>query len=172
MQTKVIKTPHQTAVYYMGKRIDANRSWGAWVRYQLGRLIYWTKVSTVLALIAAGLMGAGALIFSTSTVTADTATVVINANSPVLARIADCESGNGKPGTGTQFKNGQVIMRANTNGTIDIGKYQVNLTYWGKQATALGYDLTKEADNKAMAEWIYQNKGTGDWSSSQHCWAK
>jgi len=60
-------------------------------------------------------------------------------------------------------------MRANTNGTVDIGEYQVNGFYWGKKASELGLDLTKEADNKKMAEWIYANKGTGDWYS-QKCW--
>lgn len=116
----------------------------------------------------------GSIAFSHSTITyaeKDVPVEVVH-EAPVLDRIADCESGNGTPGSAHHYKNGQVIMRANTNGTIDIGKYQVNLTYWGKQASALGFDLTKEADNKAMAEWIYANKGTGDWSSSAHCWQK
>ena len=112
----------------------------------------------------------GAFTYSTQTVTATT--TIQTAPSPVLDRIADCESGNGTKGSASQFKNGQVVMRANTNGTIDIGKYQVNLTYWGKQATALHLDLTKEADNKAMAEYIYANVGTGPWSSSSNCWNK
>jgi hypothetical protein len=110
----------------------------------------------------------GALTYSTSRVEAVMTTVV--ADSPVLNRIADCESGNGTPGSAIHFKNGQVLLKANTNGTVDIGKYQVNLTYWGKKATELGLDLTKEADNKKMAEWIYLNKGTTDWSASQKCW--
>ena len=84
---------------------------------------------------------------------------------PVLERIAKCESG------GSQYdKNGQVLLHWNKNGTIDIGKYAVNETYWGAQATKLGFDLTVEADNRKMAVWIYYNKGTGDWSASHACW--
>jgi hypothetical protein len=26
--------------------------------------------------------------------------------------------------------------------------------------------------NTAYAKFLYANKGTGDWSSSQHCWAR
>lgn len=91
----------------------------------------------------------------------------------VLAKIADCESGNGKPGTAQHYTKGQVTMRANEAGTsIDIGRFQINLMHWGKKATELGYDLTKEKDNEAMARWIYENRGTGDWSSSQKCWQR
>lgn len=107
-----------------------------------------------------------------ATISTSTPPAPIEMEAPVLQRIADCESGNGKPGSGTHFKNGQVILRANTDSTVDIGKYQVNLTYWGKKASELGYDLTKEADNYAMAKWIYENKGTSDWSASQKCWYK
>ena len=85
---------------------------------------------------------------------------------PVLERIAKCESGS------KQFdKNGQVLMRSNTNRSVDVGKYQIN-TVWFAKATELGYDLTTEKGNIAMAEWIYANRGTGDWSSSSNCWKK
>lgn len=87
-------------------------------------------------------------------------------NSPVLDRIAKCESGN------TQFdKNGQVLMRSNKNGTVDVGTYQINST-WFKKATDLGLDITKAADNRKMAEWIYTNRGTEDWYPSKACWSK
>lgn len=129
------------------------------------RFIKWSVVASAVVF---GAGAFGAAFYSTSTVTATTTTV--NAPAPVLDRIADCESGNGTKGSAKHYLNGQVLLRANTNATIDIGKYQVNLTYWGKKATELGFDLTREADNKAMAEWIYANKGTGDWSASQKCW--
>jgi hypothetical protein len=62
-------------------------------------------------------------------------------------------------------------MRSNTNKSVDIGKYQIN-SVWFKKATELGLDITKEEDNEAMAYWIYENRGTGDWYSSQSCWSK
>lgn len=89
---------------------------------------------------------------------------------PVLDRIAGCESQGNRNSKGTHFdKNGQVLMRSNTNRTVDLGKYQIN-TIWFAKATELGLDLTRENDNKKMAEWIYANRGTGDWSASVKCW--
>lgn len=97
---------------------------------------------------------------------------VLPLSSPILDRIADCESGNGKAGSATHFnKLGQVIFKANKNGSVDIGKYQIN-SAWDAQAHKLHLDLTKEEDNREMAEWLYLNRGTGDWSASQACWKK
>lgn len=84
---------------------------------------------------------------------------------PILTRIAKCESPTG------HFKNGKVVFSRNTNGTTDIGKFQIN-TIWLPQAAELGLNLAIENDNEAMAEWIYANRGTGDWSSSANCWRK
>lgn len=92
--------------------------------------------------------------------------VPVEADSPVLERIMQCESG------GKQFnKNGQVLIKTNTNRSYDTGKYQIN-SIWGAQATKLNLDLTKEKDNEIMARWIYANRGTGDWSASSNCWNK
>lgn len=91
----------------------------------------------------------------------------VEAKAPILDRIAACESGN------HQYSptNGQVLMKVNNNGTIDVGVMQIN-SVWFAQASALGYDLTTEQGNRNMAKWIYENKGTGDWSSSAKCWQK
>lgn len=111
----------------------------------------------------------GAATFSTSS-SATSYSTVQAVESPVLDRIADCESGDGTKGSATHYgKSGQVLMRPNTNGTVDLGKYQIN-TVWFKTAADLGYDLTKEEDNEAFAEWLYLNKGTEDWYSSKKCW--
>lgn len=92
--------------------------------------------------------------------------VEVDKPAPVLDRIIKCESQSQQKG-----KSGQVLMNANTNGTVDIGVGQIN-TVWFAKATELGYDLTKEEDNRAMALWIYKNKGTSPWSSSSNCWSK
>lgn len=110
----------------------------------------------------------GALTYSTSKVEAQYVPVPVQ--SAVLDRIADCESGDGTKGSATHYKNGQVLIKTNAN-SADIGKYQIN-SIWFKKASELGFDLTKEEDNKKMAEWIYLNRGTGDWSASQKCWNK
>ncbi len=159
-------------LFYHGAPIEVIYPNAHWVQKGIFKVRKFIRKSLILGTIG-GLMVAsasiGALTFSSRVVVASEPEVVV-APAPVLDRIADCESGTGKAGSATHFKNGQVVMNANTNGTIDIGKYQVNLTYWGKKATDLGLDLTKEVDNKKMAEFIYQNYGTGDWSASQKCW--
>jgi hypothetical protein len=86
---------------------------------------------------------------------------------PVLLRIMKCESDNHQYG-----KTGQVLMKANTNGSVDVGVMQINVSIWGSKAKELGYDLTKESDNIAMGEWIYGNYGTEPWYLSAKCWSK
>lgn len=104
--------------------------------------------------------------FSAS-VTTYAAPNIVTAQSPVLDRIKSCESKNNQLGG-----NGQTLVHINKNNTVDVGAYQINLTVWGEKATQLGYNLFTEDGNKKMAEWIYLNKGTGDWSSSASCWQK
>lgn len=92
--------------------------------------------------------------------------VEVQSTSAVMKRIAKCESG------GKHYDiNGQVLMRSNTNKSVDVGLYQIN-SVWFKKATELGLDITKEKDNEAMARWIYDNRGTEDWYASKHCWMK
>jgi hypothetical protein len=94
---------------------------------------------------------------------------------PILERIMDCESGarvNGKPvkGSRTHYdKNGQIITNSNGNST-DIGIAQINTYYHGKQATKMGFDLTKEQDNIAFAIWLFETQGSEPWSASRSCW--
>lgn len=82
---------------------------------------------------------------------------------PVMKRIAKCES------KGLHYWDGQVVVRANTNKTVDIGKYQIN-SIWNDTASKMGLDLTKESDNEAFAMYIYENFGTEPWKYSRHCW--
>ncbi len=93
--------------------------------------------------------------------------VTATSTMPILSRIAKCESGQ------KQFaSNGQVLMKANTNGSVDAGYMQINMTIWGKKATAMGYDLTKEKDNKAFGEWLFVNYGSEPWYLTKNCWSK
>lgn len=86
-------------------------------------------------------------------------------SSPVMDRIMNCESS----GQHLSLKDGQVIVHVNKDGTYDVGVYQIN-SIWNQTATKLGYNLFLEVDNKAFAMWLYKNKGTGPWYSSQKCW--
>jgi hypothetical protein len=91
--------------------------------------------------------------------------VVSTTTPPVMQRIQKCESG------GTQTKDGQTLININSNGSYDSGLYQIN-SFWNKEATKLGYDLSKADDNNRFAMYLYENYGTSPWSSSEKCWSK
>lgn len=80
----------------------------------------------------------------------------------ILERIAQCESEN------RQFdETGSVLRGVNSR---DIGKYQINEQYWGKEAKQLGYDLLTEEGNEAMALELYRRYRTTPWKWSRACW--
>lgn len=89
---------------------------------------------------------------------------ITHALAPVLSRIAKCESP-----TGQYAKDGQVARHVNKDGTVDMGAYMINSIH-NKEASKMGYDLSTEEGNKGFATWLYANRGTGDWYSSQRCW--
>lgn len=91
--------------------------------------------------------------------------VEVERNAPVLERIANCESGN------KQFKDGQVLISINKNGTYDQGIMQINSIH-NKDASNRGYNLATEEGNKGYGKFLYENYGTSDWSASQACWRK
>lgn len=148
-------------IFYNGRRING--------RFDSAKaaLKRFVRKSLLLALIAAVLVlvfAAGGAFYSTTTVTyAETQKEM---PSPILDRIANCES------HGQQLnQHGQVLLNINTNGTVDIGLYQINSIHEA-EATKLGYDLFTVEGNTAYAKYLYATKGTGDWASSQKCWAR
>lgn len=86
--------------------------------------------------------------------------------SPVLDRIAKCESGN------MHMKDGQVILNANNNGSVDAGVFQINVKIWGKVAASQGLNLMIEKDNREFANYLYRHFGTEPWIWSKSCWNK
>lgn len=104
--------------------------------------------------------------FNAPQVFAQTVTINHETLPPVLSRIAKCESS-----TGQYAKDGQVARHVNSDGSYDTGEFMINSVH-NKEASKMGYDLSKESDNKAYAVWLYANRGTGDWYSSAHCWNK
>jgi hypothetical protein len=137
-------------------------------RWQILEYKVWSSIRKVLIVVSFGFAltasyALGAFINTAKVIPVKTS---VKSDAPVLERIAQCEPG------GSQYdKTGQVTLHSNTDGTIDVGKYQVN-SKWFKKATSFGYDLTRSDDNRKMAEWIYANRGTGDWQSSAKCWQK
>lgn len=102
----------------------------------------------------------------------------VESSAPVLERIAKAESRNSHYCTEELVKYklcaisevGQVLIRANKNGTVDIGRHQINNYYWGSKATELGLNLWEEEDNYKMAVWLFKNEGTEPWNSSSKNW--
>lgn len=126
--------------------------------------LFWLSV---IGLAILGIFEAGRYVNPTVVYTKQEVIKEVEARIPLLDRIAKCESG------GTHYgKNGQVLVRGNTNKTVDIGKYQINSYYWGAKATELGLNLWNEKDNETMANYIIKNNGSEPWSATKHCWNK
>ena len=83
----------------------------------------------------------------------------------ILDRIAWCES------KGKHYDEHAEVLRGNVN-PYDIGKYQINIRYWGNEAQKLGYDIFSEEGNEDMAIAMYEKYGTKPWYWSKKCWEK
>lgn len=83
----------------------------------------------------------------------------------ILARIATCESQD------RHFNDKGGVLKGGKN-KYDIGKYQINILYWGDLADELGHDIYAEDGNEAMALEIYNRYGTSPWKWSKKCWNK
>jgi hypothetical protein len=82
----------------------------------------------------------------------------------ILKNIAWCESRDRHYG-----KDGKIIR--GTRNYYDIGKYQINLIYWGEEAKKQGHNIFSEAGNEAMALAMYERYGTQPWKWSKACWS-
>lgn len=80
---------------------------------------------------------------------------------PIMQKICKAESG-----CSHYDKNGQVLI----NRTMDAGKYQINVSVWGKKATEMGIDLFSEKGNEQFALYLFENYGTEPWNSSKKNW--
>ncbi len=162
-------------VFYNGKRLrDIYPYATKWQVFKwkakklIRKILFWTGVSiAIVAIYQLGGLLNPALQYKTVEAIKE-----VETPSPIMERIAGCESQGSAKLKGTHWdKNGQVLMRSNTNKSVDVGKYQINSVWFGK-ATELGLDITEESDNEQMAMWIYKNRGTGDWYASKSCWNK
>lgn len=94
----------------------------------------------------------------------------------ILHDIADCESGvrnadgSGVEGSARQFyDDGRVVRNYNKDGTVDIGKYQINSIHMA-QVVRMNLDVLTEEGNEEFAEYLYELNGTRDWKASRSCW--
>lgn len=178
-----MKTKIYVGRNYLGQFTCDGKNYTRWglMKYRIVRTT--KRVMGVLGIFFLGVWGYYGLtqFFPVQVVAVEKEVIVeVSRKSPVMERIADCESGvrdkYGNPIKGSAShldpKTGQVYTKANTNGTVDIGKYMINEYYNGKLATQMKLDLTKESDNEKMAYHLYEIRGTEPWSASKSCWNK
>ncbi len=79
---------------------------------------------------------------------------------PTARKIASCESG---------YR--ETAINTNTNGSIDIGVFQMNTIHDGGNRTAFAHDMLYYKTNVDKAYALYVSSGGfGPWYSSQSCW--
>ena len=168
-------------LYYMGKRqkdIYLNKT--KWQIFVLRvktffKVLFW---GIMVVLFLTGIFEAGSYLNPKTIYTKQEVIKEVDTKAPVLDRIAQAESLNSHYCTEklvtakmcAKSELGQVLLRANKNGTVDIGRYQINNYYWGAKATEQGLSLFIEKDNEKMALWIFKNYGSEPWESSSKKW--
>lgn len=160
----------KTNVFYMGKKLceiyPHATKWQVF-KYKVRRIIRMVFGFCLIIAVLLGVYKLGGILSPATIYTKAEIIKEVPIKAPVMDRIAMCESQ-----ASHTDKNGQVQLNANTNGSVDIGIYQINNKAWGKKATELHYNLMVEQDNRAMAQYIYETHGTEPWYSSKKCWNK
>jgi hypothetical protein len=87
------------------------------------------------------------------------------AETPILAKVAKCES------TYRQVGSDGKVLRGKVN-SDDVGLMQINEHYHGEKAKSMGLDLETIEGNLAYAKYLYEKEGTAPWSASAKCWNK
>lgn len=131
-------------------------------KFLMGCLFWLTVIA-----ISFGIFMAGRYLYPTQVYTKQEVIKEVEVKAPVLDRIALCESKGNHWAT-----NGQVKVAGNKNGSVDIGKYQINNNIWGAKATEMGLNLMVEKDNEEFARYLYKNYGTEPWVWTKSCWNK
>lgn len=165
-----MKTPKILKVIYNGEflcNVYPHASKWQVFKYKLAMLVRKVLIGSFILGASYGMFMAGRVTTEPVKVYADKEVIVkVKGKASVMDRIAKCESG------GKHFKdNGDVVYGYNKNGSIDVGKYQIN-TIHIPLAGKLGFDINKEKDNEAMAYYLYETNGTEPWYSSKSCWSK
>jgi len=84
---------------------------------------------------------------------------------PILAKIAYCESRFRQYDEKGNLLRGELTPK-------DVGVMQINEYYHGDTADKLGINVHTLEGNLAYAKWLYEREGTQPWASSQKCWDK
>ena len=84
-------------------------------------------------------------------------------DSPIMVKIAWCESRFRQTGTDGKIVRGKV-------NPSDIGVMQINTDYHAEKAESMGIDIFTLEGNLAYAKYLYEKQGTAPWNSSSPCW--
>ncbi|MEY4440935.1 MAG: hypothetical protein RLY49_561 [Candidatus Parcubacteria bacterium] len=87
------------------------------------------------------------------------------ANTPILKKIASCESQN------RQFNETGAVLRGKVN-SQDVGVFQINEKYHLEAAKKLGLDIYTLEGNLDYAKHLYKTQGVKPWVHSSTCWDK
>ncbi|MFA7252801.1 MAG: hypothetical protein WC027_03005 [Candidatus Paceibacterota bacterium] len=82
---------------------------------------------------------------------------------PILAKVAKCESRYRQFGLDGQVLRGEV-------NSADVGLMQINEHYHDDEAIEMGLDLKTVDGNLAYAKHLYESEGTKPWNASKKCW--
>jgi len=121
------------------------------------------KLSTETKIEVSGIVGGKALDPKSGEILTETRVREYFADTPVLARIAYCES------KFTHFNENGSILRGEVT-PKDLGVMQINEYYHSKTADALDINLYTLEGNMEYAKWLYEREGTVPWAPSQKCW--
>lgn len=96
---------------------------------------------------------------------------------PILDKIAQAESHDNQFCTKALVSEsmckasqiGAPLVRVNTNGSYDIGKFQINSTHLA-DAIAHGYDVYTLQGNTDYALYLFMTQGSEPWYSSRSSW--
>lgn len=163
-------------------RLSASKRFARRFLYHLKRLL---RVGALLALVAWLMLGSlrFGISYADGTEMAYIAPVALADTTapdyPILDKIALAESDDSQfctkalvaKGMCPANQIGAVLIHVNTNGSYDLGKFQINSTHIA-DAIAQGYDVYTLEGNTAYAEYLFVTQGSEPWYSSKAGWGK
>jgi hypothetical protein len=85
------------------------------------------------------------------------------AHTPILIKIASCESGM------VHYRTGGTVLQGRQD-PDDTGVMQINKRFHLATAQRMGLNIYNVHDNITYAKYLYKTQGTRPWKASQGCW--
>lgn len=167
-------------IMWMGKplrEVYPHATWFQVLKFRAMKALRWIAIRTLICLSAVAVLSVVYLYGTSQTTLNVTSIVHAEENFPILDRIAMAESHGSQICTAAIAKNGWChtwevgapLVHPNSNGSYDIGKYQINSTHLA-EAIKMGFNVYEEKDNEAFAIYLFKTQGSEPWSASKHNW--